>query len=146
MNGHRVGAGTRERLYVSTTSTYDPHNDLDLIAIEYAINGEPVQLTLAEKIHAARILDSRGVPLKTIGKQVGCDPSTVQGWKGNGWKPGGGHPKSRTRTPRSEPVCGEPRMYRRHVKNGERCDVCRAANAAADRRYRLTGSRQEATP
>ena len=44
----------------------------------------------------------------------------------------------------TEPVCGEPRMYRRHLKNGERCEVCRAANAAADRRYRLTGSRKEA--
>jgi hypothetical protein len=143
MNGHRVGAGTRERLYVSTTSTYDPHNDLDLIAIECALNGEPVQLTLAEKIYAARILDSRGVALKAISQQVGSDHSTVQGWKDNGWKPGGGHPRSRTRTPRPEPVCGEPRMYRRHLKAGERCEVCRAANAAADRRYRLTGSRNE---
>jgi hypothetical protein len=43
-----------------------------------------------------------------------------------------------------EPVCGDPRMYRRHLKNGERCDTCKAANAAADRRYRLTGSRKEA--
>lgn len=43
----------------------------------------------------------------------------------------------------TEPKCGEPRMYRQHLKAGERCDVCRAANAAADRRYRLTGSRAE---
>jgi hypothetical protein len=49
----------------------------------------------------------------------------------------------RERKPFTEPKCGEPRMYRRHLKNGERCDVCRAANAAADRRYRLTGSRAE---
>jgi hypothetical protein len=50
----------------------------------------------------------------------------------------------RERQPQSEPKCGEPRMYRRHLKNGERCDICRAANAAADRRYRLTGSRTAA--
>ncbi|CAM5601556.1 hypothetical protein SVIOM74S_05764 [Streptomyces violarus] len=44
-----------------------------------------------------------------------------------------------------EPKCGEPRMYRRHLRNGEApCDACRAANAAADRRYRLTGSQKAA--
>jgi hypothetical protein len=143
MNGHRVGAGNRERLYASTTATFDEAADLDFIAIEYALNGEPVQLTRAEKIHAARILDGRGMSLKDIGRRVGSDPATVEGWKNNGWKPGGVHPKTRTRSPRPEPVCGEPRMYRRHLKNGERCDTCRAANAAADRRYRLTGSRKE---
>jgi len=143
VNGHRVGAGIRERLYASTTNTFDPDSDLDYIAIEYALNGEPVQLTIPEKIYAARILDDRGFGMKTISERIGSDPSTVTGWKNNGWKPGGGHPK--TRTPRPEPVCGEPRMYRRHVKAGESCDICRAANAAADRRYRLTGSRKAAT-
>jgi hypothetical protein len=140
MNGTRVGVGIRERLYVSTTETFDAEQDLDFIAIEYALNGEPVQLTTAEKIYAARILDGRGSSVKEIGRRVGADSSTVSGWKENGWKPGK-HPKTRVRAPRPEPVCGEPRMYRRHLKAGERCDVCRAANAAADRRYRLTGSR-----
>lgn len=144
MNGHRVGAGQRERLYASTTNTYDETANLDYIAIEYALNGEPVKLTQAEKIHAARILDARGLGTKEIGKRVSSDPSTVQGWKDNGWKPGAPHPKARARQPRPEPKCGEPRMYRRHLKNGESCGVCRAANAAADRRYRLTGSRKEA--
>lgn len=144
MNGHRVGAGQRGRLYVSTTDTFDEAADLDYIAIEYALNGEPVKLTRAEKIHAARILDDRGIGMKTIGQRVGSDSSTVQGWKDNGWKPGGSHPKTRTRAKRPEPVCGEPRMYRRHLKAGEKCDTCRAANAAADRRYRLTGSQKPA--
>jgi hypothetical protein len=143
MNGHRVGAGNRVRLYVSTTNTFDPDQDLDFIAIEYALNGEPVKLTIPEKIHAARILDGRGISAKEIGRRVGSDPSTVDGWKTNGWKPGN-HPKTRARTPRPEPKCGEPRMYRRHLKAGERCETCRAANAAADRRYRLTGSQKEA--
>jgi len=143
VNGHRVGAGQRERLYASTTSTYDETADLDFIAIEYALNGEPVNLTRAEKIHAARILHSRGLGLKTIGDRIGSDPSTVEGWKNNGWKPGGPAPKAKPRAQRPEPVCGEPRMYRRHLKAGERCDTCRAANAAADRRYRLTGSQKE---
>lgn len=143
MNGHRVGAGLRERLYASTTHTYDDTADLDYIAIEYALNGEPATLTRAEKIHAARILDNRGFSDKEIGKRISADPTTVAGWRANDWKPGK-HPKTRTRTPRPEPVCGEPRMYRRHLKAGERCDTCRAANAAADRRYRATGSQKEA--
>ena len=145
MNGMRVGSGERVRLYVSTTDTYDPDNDLDFIAIEYALNGEPVKLTTAEKVYAARILDERGLALKDIGRRVGSDSSTVAGWKENGWKAGGLHPKTRVKRPaRPEPVCGEPRMYRRHLKRGESCQVCRAANAAADRRYRLTGSQRAA--
>ncbi|GGS96891.1 hypothetical protein [Streptomyces violaceus] len=143
MNGTRLGAGDRVRLYVSTTDTFDPDQDLDYIAIEYALNGEPVRLTMAEKIHAAQILDGLGMDPTPIGRRIGADPSTVATWKANGWKPGGKHPKARVRTPRPEPKCGEPRMYRRHLKAGERCDVCRAANAAADRRYRATGSRRE---
>jgi hypothetical protein len=139
--GNRVGTGARERLYASTVTTFDPEQDVDLIAVEYALNGERVKLTRAEKIYAARLLDQRGVSVKAIGERIGADCSTVNGWKSNGWKPGP-HPKSRVREKRPEPVCGEPRMYRRHLKNGERCDVCRAANAAADRRYRLTGSQK----
>lgn len=49
----------------------------------------------------------------------------------------------RERQQRTAPKCGEARMYRQHLKRGETCDVCRAANTAADRRYRLTGSRKE---
>lgn len=146
MNGTRPGAGSRERLYVSTTDTFDAEQDLDYIAIEYALNGERVALTVAERIYAARILDARGLSLKAIGQRVGADSSTVQGWRDHGWKPGGRHPKARARQARPEPKCGEPRMYRRHLKAGESCEVCRAANAAADRRYRLTGSRKEVAP
>lgn len=140
MNGHRVGSGHRERLYASTTSTFD--GDLDYIAIEYALNGEPVKLTIPEKIHAAHILDSRGLDVTTIGRRVGSDRSTISGWKANGWKPG--KRPARAGIKRPEPVCGEARMYRRHLKNRETCEVCRAANAAADRRYRNTGSQKEA--
>jgi hypothetical protein len=143
VNGNRVGAGARERLYASTTDTYDEQADLDYIAIEYALNGEPVTLTRAEKIHAARILDARGYRTQEIADRIGSDRSTVNGWRDNGWKPGK-PPTSQPRQKRPEPVCGEPRMYRRHLKNGDRCDICRAANAAADRRYRLTGSRAAA--
>lgn len=144
MNAHRVGAGARERLYASTTDTYDETADLDYIAIEYALNGEKVKLTRAEKIHAARILHARGYNDRAISQRISSDANTIAGWRDNGWKPGP-HPEARKRQPRPEPVCGEPRMYRRHLKNGEPpCDACRAANAAADHRYRLTGSTKKA--
>lgn len=136
----RVGTGPRTYLHAFTTDTFD--GDLDLVAIEHALNGEPVTLTGPEKIHAARLLDARGLDPKNIGKRIGSDPSTVTGWKANGWKPGK-HPKSRISTkPRREPPkCGEPRMYRKHLRDGETpCRACREANAAADRRYRLTGT------
>lgn len=143
MNGTRIGSGGRQYLYASTTDTYDETADLDYIAVEYALNGQPAKLTIAEKIHAARILHGRGFDLTAIGHRIGSDRTTIAGWRDNGWKPGGGQPKSGARQTRPGPVCGEPRMYRRHVKAGERCDTCRAANAAADRRYRLSGSRKE---
>jgi hypothetical protein len=142
MIGTRIGTGEREYIHVSTTATYDETADVDLIAIEYVVNGQRMPLTPAEKIYAARILDTRGLTGKEIGRLIGSDPSTIQTWKSNGWKPGGRHPKSRNRPPRPEPKCGEPRMYRRHLKAGESCDQCRAANAAADRRYRATGSQK----
>ncbi|MFG2328296.1 hypothetical protein ACGFMM_01585 [Streptomyces sp. NPDC048604] len=142
MNAKRVGAGARERLYTSTTDTYDSAHDLDYIAIERVLNGEPAILTVPEKIHAARVLDARGHSVTDIGHRIGSDRSTVSGWKANGWKPG--KPAAVVKPRRDPPKCGEPRMYRRHLQNGESCDVCRAANAAADRRYRLTGSRQTA--
>lgn len=138
MNGHRVGAGQRERLYASTTETFD--GDLDLIAIECALNGEPVKLTIPEKIHAARILHRRGYDLTAIGERIRSDRTTVAGWKANGWKPGKPTPKAK----RPPAKCGEARMYRQHLARGESCDICKAANAAADRRYRLTGTRKDA--
>jgi hypothetical protein len=141
MNGHRVGAGQRERLYASTVATFD--GDLDLIAIEKALNGEPVKLTIPEKIHAARILDARGHDFTAIGKCIKSDRSTIAGWKAAGWQPA--PPVYQRPAPRPPARCGEARMYRQHLKRGEHCDVCRAANAAADRRYRTTGSQVPAT-
>ncbi|RRQ81516.1 hypothetical protein [Streptomyces griseofuscus] len=139
MNGTRVGASARERLYVSTTDTYDADNDLDYIAIEYALNGERVKLTQAEKIHTARLLDERGCGIKTIAARVGADSSTVTGWRANGWK-AGPRLKSPTRGPRELKPCGTRAAYLRHRAKGENCPECRAANAAADRRYRGTGT------
>lgn len=128
----------RERFYASTTDTFD--GDIDFIAIERALNGDAVRLTTEEKLLAARLLDARGLAPSAIGKLIRTDPYTVGSWKANNWQPGKPAPRAAL-----EPAkCGEPRMYRQHLKRGEKCDKCRAANAAADRRYRLTGSRNPA--
>lgn len=116
MNATRVGAGARTRLYASTTATYDPVLGIDYIAVECALNGEPVTLTTREKICAARILDHRGFTLREISARVHADPSTIRGWKTNGWKPGP-HPKSRTR--REAPNTGRPISKHRSVPESQ---------------------------
>ncbi|WP_329390104.1 hypothetical protein [Streptomyces sp. NBC_01716] len=82
MIARRVGR-TADRIYPSTTATVD--GDLDLIAIEKAMNGEPVNLTLPEKIRAARLLANRGYDNAAIGRRIRSDRSTVAGWRNNGW-------------------------------------------------------------
>ena len=86
MNATRIGGDPRQRLYASTTATYDETADLDLIAVEYALNGEPVALTTAERIHAARLLAGRGLTTGAIAHQLGTSTDTIRGWQANGWK------------------------------------------------------------
>ncbi|MDT0608793.1 hypothetical protein [Streptomyces lancefieldiae] len=88
MIASRVGHDRRPYLYASTTSTYDETGDIDFIAVEHALNGRPVPLTEAEKIHAARLLDDRGLSPTAIGRHVGADLADVRRWKANGWQPG----------------------------------------------------------
>ena len=138
MKGARIGSDLGGHITLPTAKTFDETADLDFIAIEYAINGDPVRLTADEKLWAARFLDSRGMEPSAIAYRIRTTGPIVEGWKANGWKRGAPIP---ARQNRPEPVCGEARMYRRHLKRGERCETCRAANAAADRRYRATGSK-----
>ncbi|WP_327259945.1 hypothetical protein [Streptomyces sp. NBC_01240] len=87
----RFGASAPARLYASTTDTFD--GDLDFIAVEYALNGEAVTLTVAEKICAARILTERGLPSREVAARVGSARETVAGWKANGWQQKGRAPE-----------------------------------------------------
>jgi hypothetical protein len=80
----RFGGSARAHLYASTTDTFD--GDLDFIAVEYALNGEQVTLTVAEKICAARILTERGFTSREVASRVGAARETVTSWKTNGWK------------------------------------------------------------
>jgi hypothetical protein len=61
-------------MYPSTTATFN--GDLDYIAIEHAMNGEPAGLTLAERVEAARQLVARGICLAEAGLRVGCARET----------------------------------------------------------------------
>ncbi|WP_030304190.1 hypothetical protein [Streptomyces katrae] len=124
--GNRAGAAPAARLYPSTTVTCD--GDLDLIAIERAINAEPTPLTVPEKIHAARLLDERGYDFATIGRLVASDPGTVSDWKSRGWPA----PK-----PEAAPI---DLGGRDHGSNGYclgcRCRDCREPVIAAQRARR----------
>lgn len=116
--------------FVSTTeaSTAD---DCDLIAVERAINNSaPLpRLTPAEQHLAASLMHKDEVPLAEICARIGVTDKTVTGWLNPGPRP--------RRQPQG---CPSRAAYRRHRARGENCDACRAANAEADKRYRLTGS------
>lgn len=106
LNGNRPGA-TRERLYASTTATFD--GDIDFIAIERVLNGDPVRLTAQEQLLTARLLDSRGVTATAIGKLIRADHTTVSRWKDNGWNAGppprGGCQRHERRPNAVKPAC-----------------------------------------
>lgn len=138
MIAHRPGAAP-SRLYASTTATFD--GDLDYIAIEYAMNGEEVTVTLAEKLVAARLLDARGYNPTDIGRLIHSDRSTILGWKNNGWTL-----PTATQLKQQPPTCGDKRMYDLHIRRGETpCDPCKRA-AAADRVRRRDGAGKRTPP
>lgn len=119
----RPGAATPPRMYPSTTATFN--GDLDYIAIEHAMNGEVVDLTLAERVEAARQLDARGMNATDIARRVGCDRGSVASWRQNGWAP----PAT---VPDSAPIdIGGATHGRSGYTKGCRCRVCKnGANAA----------------
>lgn len=81
----RVGRD-RQYLHASTTHTYDEAGDIDLIAVEYALNGQPANLAPAEQLYTARLLHGRGYDLTAIGRRVRTDRYTVAAWRNNGWQ------------------------------------------------------------
>jgi hypothetical protein len=123
----RVGCD-RPYIHASTTDTFE--DDLDLIAIEHALNGRPVTLTVPEKIRAAQILDGRGLDFTAIGRQVGSDRNTVAGWKAHGWQP---PPVDRDPLPID---IGRSQHGRCGYTKGCRCRTCKDGAAAASRAQR----------
>lgn len=140
--GSRAGVAPRIRLYPSTTETF--HDDLDLVAVEKAMNGEIVELTPDEKVLAAKLLHQRGHDYTEIGKRLRCTRDTVSGWNKAGWTP-------TTRVfvppPEEDPIdIGGAQHGRSGYTKGCRCRVCRDASAAYSRarRDRLREMRQAA--
>ncbi len=126
VSARRPGGSARTRLYASTTDTCN--GDLDYIAIEQAMNGEPVELTLAERIETARQLALRGMNLTEVGRRVGRDRSIVVGWQNNGWKQPG------QCLPESQPIdIGTAKHGRSGYSKGCRCRTCRDGAAEASR-------------
>ncbi|MBT2429403.1 hypothetical protein J7F02_28255 [Streptomyces sp. ISL-112] len=117
----RPGAATPTRYHPSTTATFD--GDLDYIAIEHAMNGEPVQLSRGERIEAARQLNLRGVNFTEIGRRLGVSREVVAGWRDNDWA---------MPAPDPEPIdIGGATHGRSGYSRGCRCRPCKdGANAA----------------
>ncbi|KIZ18096.1 hypothetical protein [Streptomyces natalensis] len=116
-------------VHVSTTQTY--RGGVDLIAVERAVNDmPPAGMTADEKLMAARILADHGVALNVIARHLRLPHRLAR-------------PAKAKHQP--EPAsCGTDRGYRRHQRRNQApCTACRSAHAAADRRYRLTGTSKE---
>jgi hypothetical protein len=139
MAGTRLGRTSRPYLTIATDTTM--LGDLDVIAMERALNGEaPMGMTRMEKATVAKMLADRGVTPWEIAQQLHMGLSTVRKWQANDWDPAG--TKSSPRRGRRVARCGTPGGYKRHLSRSETtCPACRAANAEADRRYRLTGTK-----
>jgi hypothetical protein len=124
----RVGTSPRTYLYVSTTETVD--GDLDLIAIEHAMNGRPVTLTPAERVEVARRLYEHGHTLELISKRIGSARDTVTSWRDNGWPP----PEAK---PDEPPIdIGDASHGRPGYNRGCRCPRGRAGASESNRIYR----------
>lgn len=124
----RPGAATPTRFYPSTTLTSD--GDLDLIAIEYAMNGEPVTLTRGERIEAARQLNIRSVNFTEIGRRLGVSREVVAAWRDNGWA-------LPVTAPDPEPIdIGGATHGRSGYSKGCRCRTCKNGASAAQRAFK----------
>ncbi|WP_037844036.1 hypothetical protein, partial [Streptomyces sp. NRRL F-5126] len=114
---------------------------IDTIAVERAMNGDRKGWTLTadEARYAAQVMFEHHVPYSVVAARVGRSTDTLRAWFPEHVVPATprlARPGTRTR-PGVE--CGTPRGYRAHHRRKETpCERCKGANAAADRRYRLT--------
>lgn len=101
--------------------------DVDLVAVERAVNGEtPAYMTTDEKRAAAGVLVGNDFKVKAISDRLGVRPELLADW----------FPQLAPQK-LGEPRCGTVRGYRLHHRNGEKaCTPCRTANSAVDRARR----------
>ncbi|WP_031232924.1 hypothetical protein [Streptomyces niveus] len=118
---------------------------IDTIAVERAMNGDRQGWSLSEDEarYAAQIMFEHGVPYSVVASRTGKSVAVIRRWF-----PGQAVPSVSTARPRNcKPIkCGTTRGYYAHHRRKETpCTECKAANASADRRYRLTGSSKAVT-
>lgn len=114
---------------------------IDTIAIERAMNGDRKGWTLTadEARYAASIMFEHHIPYSIVAARVGRSTDTLRRWFPEKVAPT--TPAMARAGARTEIECGTPRGYRAHHRRKETpCARCKGANAAADRRYRLTGT------
>ncbi|MFE9484648.1 hypothetical protein ACFYNM_39475 [Streptomyces spororaveus] len=70
---------------VTTEQAATSDGDLDLIAIELAVNGQHPQLTEAEALEAARILTDRGVGPTATAQRLGVPLHRIYAWRDRNW-------------------------------------------------------------
>ncbi|MFJ8208157.1 hypothetical protein [Streptomyces sp. NPDC096033] len=135
ITGHRVGALPADHLTPDSTGTC--YGDIDLIAVERAMNGQPVKLTVAEMLHAARLLSARGLDDAEVGRRLRQGRHAIGEWRRRNWAP----PQAprRTRSPESIDI-GNAKHGRSGYMKGCGCQVCRDACAA----YNLARKRRRA--
>ncbi|MEU9523701.1 hypothetical protein [Streptomyces sp. NPDC048224] len=123
-------------------ATADGLVDIDAVAVERAMNGERTGWTLTadEARYAAGIMLDHKVPYSVIASRVGKSTETLRRWfpgRITAETPELARPKNR------EIRCGTPQGYQAHHRRKETpCTLCKGANAAADRYYRLHGTRR----
>ncbi|MEV6478057.1 hypothetical protein [Streptomyces sp. NPDC051657] len=109
--------------FIQVVRTETMRGQLDLIAIERAVNGPaPEGMTGLELHEAARILLAQGATITTVSIQLRMSKERIRGW----------FPEL-VPVSLGDYVCGTPRAYRRHLRLGETCRECCAANSANDR-------------
>lgn len=132
ISGTRIGAEPGACFHASTTVTFD--GDIDLIAVERAMNGEPTELTPDEKVYAAKLLHLRGHDFTDIGRRLRCSRDTVSAWSKSGWV---AQQRAFLPPPEEDAIdIGAARHGRSGYTKGCRCRVCRAATAAYSRARR----------
>lgn len=117
--------------------------DLDLIAVELAINGlrDGWTLTPDEAFYAATVGFAHGLTYSVIAKRLGVSGTTMLGWFPGGTPEAAQNPRQAPRRTRQSAECGTDAGYRRHYRLKEpTCAPCRAAKAASRRHYRKHGT------
>lgn len=142
------------RLAVPTVwmATADGLVCLDLVAVEFAINGQRKGWTLTsfEAAYAADLLFQRGVDYSVIANRIGVSGETLRKWFPSDDTPlGEALSRVRTRLEASRaaavqkgPIrCGTLPGYRRHRRRKEpRCEACWHARRAAERHFKEHGT------